>query len=308
MADGVGVALVKVALGEPHVEVDAEAVQRLAHVGDHQLDATAGESVDVHVGGPFDLARQVRDVVAAVAVLGHLLAARPRQDRLAQLAHLAAVVVDVELARDLMAVEGQQAGQRVAVRRVARVPHVHRAGRVGGDELDVDALAHGRAPAAEGLARVEDGTQRVAEPLVAQPQVQKARAGDLDAVQPAAEAPAQLVAEPLGDVARRRLEHRREQHRGVGGVVAEVGALGALQRWRVARAAIGERRGRLGDGRAKLVERGRHLSDGRARWRGSCGRGRAARGARPARAGAGASAARTTAGGRWPAPARSGRR
>ena len=45
------------------------------------------------------------DVVALVAALGHRLAARARLDRLAEAAHLAAHVVDVELARDVVAAE-----------------------------------------------------------------------------------------------------------------------------------------------------------------------------------------------------------
>ena len=59
---------------------------------------------------------------------------------------------------------------------------------------------------------------------------------------------AQLAAESLGDLARRRAEARREQQRGVRRVVAEVGARRTLQRDRAAPANAAEQS--LGAGRA----------------------------------------------------------
>ena len=76
--------------------------------------------LDVHVGGAVDRGGQLGHVVAVIAVLGRLLAARPGADRLAEAAHLSAGVVHVVLA--LHAVPGvlEDAAERVAVRAVAR--------------------------------------------------------------------------------------------------------------------------------------------------------------------------------------------
>ena len=54
---------------------------------------------------------------------------------------LGAAVVDVIFARDVPAGEVEEARERVAEHRTADVADVHRAGGVGGDELDVDAAA-----------------------------------------------------------------------------------------------------------------------------------------------------------------------
>ena len=53
---------------------------------------------------------------------------------------LGAGVVEVVLARDLVADRLEDAAQQVADERAARVAHGQRAGRIGADELDVDAL------------------------------------------------------------------------------------------------------------------------------------------------------------------------
>ena len=251
---GIGLALMQRTLRRPEVECHPEALERLADVGEHLGDAALRELVEVHVPRLGDLLCELGDVRAAVAVLGDLLAARPRPDGLGELAHLRAVVVGVELARDLVALKGEQPRERVAVRRVARVADVHGPGRVRGDELDIDALAHRRAAPAPAVAGVQDRAQRAAEPLVAQPQVQEPGPGDLDALQPVAEPPAQLVGERGGDLPRCALQHRREQHRRVGRVVAEVGLLRSLEARGAARAAVAERRGGVLDGGAQFFQ------------------------------------------------------
>ena len=72
-----------------------------------------------------------------------------------------------------------------------------------------------------------------------------------------AEPIAQRAAQPLGDLARRRLEQRREHERRVGRVVAVVGLLGALERRRgLRRAAVGQPGGRRLDRGAQVADRG----------------------------------------------------
>ena len=87
-------------LREPGVEVDAETVQRCADALEQELDAGARDGIDVGRGRVGDALGQLGHVGALVAILGHRLPARPGLDRLAQLLHLAAVVVDVVLALD----------------------------------------------------------------------------------------------------------------------------------------------------------------------------------------------------------------
>ena len=147
-------------LAEEDVVLDAVGAQRRLDALEHQLDADARELVGVHLGGARDLRGQLADVVALVAALGHLLAARPRADRLAELLDLRPGVVEVVLAHDVVAGEAEHARQRVAVGGVAPAGRRQRPGRVGRDELDVDAQRGGRAGAAEAVAGREHPVER----------------------------------------------------------------------------------------------------------------------------------------------------
>ncbi len=66
-------------------------------------------------------------------------------------------------------------------------------------------------------------------PIIGHHEVEEARARNLVAAEGRAEHALQLPAELVGDVARRGAEHRREQHRRVGRVIALPGALRALE-------------------------------------------------------------------------------
>ena len=225
--------------------------------------------------------------------------ARARQDRLAEPLHLAAAVVEVVLALDRVAGELEDPRERVAEGGVAAGGRGQRPGRVGGDELDLDALALRRpAPNASPGRRARrrpprryqaSARNRLRKPGPATSTFSTLRAEPL----------LQRGAEPLGDRARRLAQRGREQHRGVGGVVAEAGLLAA------ARGSGGRRRRRRCASSAAAactaVLRSSsgvamcRVNDGTARRRGSCARGRAARAASRARAGAGTSSGRTTA-------------
>jgi hypothetical protein len=163
-------------------------------------------------------------VVPLVPVVGHrhryAQALRiARGERLAELDHLAAEVVDVELAGHLVAGEGQQPAERVAHRRIAGVADVQGSRRIDADELDIDLLpALGRQhTAAVVAAERQHGPGRAAIPAVAQEQIEKPRAGDLEALadggpRPGAPAPAQLVGQ-LARVAARLSRHRQGDRR-----------------------------------------------------------------------------------------------
>ena len=139
---------VQLALVLPAVEVaHPERAQRGAHPLHHQRHRRLPQLRRLQCRGPRTVSGwrpalgQLTDVLPLVAILRHLPALRQREDRLAQLGHLRARVVDVELARHLVPVQRQQPRQRVPVRRVARVAHVHRPRRVGAHELDQHPLA-----------------------------------------------------------------------------------------------------------------------------------------------------------------------
>jgi hypothetical protein len=234
------------------LDVDAELVQRLLHALDHQIDAAARDDLARRRGRIRDRRGQLDDVLALVAVLRHLLAARPRLDRLAELVDLGAVVVHVELALDRMARERQQARDRVAIGGVAGMADVHRPGRIGRDELDQNALALRRRPPAPLVAGSEHVSGRRDVPAVGEEDVQEPGAGDLDAVDPVAEPVLQRRAEALGNLARRRLERLGHQHRRVGRVVTQPGLLRPLQRRR--HGAVAELGGGGLDGGAEVFD------------------------------------------------------
>ena len=183
--------------------------------------APAPRPIDVRSGRARDLRRQIGHVRPLVAALGHVLAAGPRLDRLAEQPDLVAGVVEVVLPLDRVPVVLEDPRERVAVGGVAPARRDQRAGRIGRDELDRDPLrldprhrAPNRSPASS--------TDRSAPRCHASDshEVQEAGARDLGPLESLAEQPLQLGAKPLGDLARRRAEHGRQQHRGVRRVVA----------------------------------------------------------------------------------------
>ena len=155
------VARVQRALRRPDVERHAQACERQAELRKDRVAAPDLDRVD-HVHGECGDVGGGRLQRAAVAVAGlgdelvgeheHVVALiallRDRRveaeslpvaggERLAEARHLRAVVVHVELTRDVVPHEREDAAQRVAVGRVARVAHVQRPCGVHAHELDV---------------------------------------------------------------------------------------------------------------------------------------------------------------------------
>ena len=173
-------------------------------------------------------ARELGHVVALVAVLGHRFVARAGAHGGAELGHLRAGVVEVVLAADGVPRELQQPRQRVPVGGMAAPAAVN--GPVGlAETYSTLTFSGARRAAAPVVTRGDDLPRGAHVPGVGEEDVQEAGTGDLDAVDRIAEALGQPRAEALGDLPRRRAQRGREQHRGVGRVVAEAGVLGALQ-------------------------------------------------------------------------------
>ena len=141
---------VQVVLVEVDVEVDAEVVQALLDLGEHQLDADrpgrppgprrrAGRARRAAGRGrPWRSRRCSRRRSRPRAPAGP---AQPRSSEPAEPVDLAAVVVEVVLPGDLGAGHRDDPAERVADGGPADAADVDRPGRVGGDELEVDLLA-----------------------------------------------------------------------------------------------------------------------------------------------------------------------
>ena len=118
---------------------------------------------------------------ARVAVLRGRLALAARRDGGAEVVHLVAGVVDVELADQVRRRTREHAGDRVAEGGPAGVADVQRAGRVRGDELEVDRLAGESVVAAVGspCSTIVFASAPAAGGI--EPDVDEAGAGDLHA-------------------------------------------------------------------------------------------------------------------------------
>ena len=268
-------AVVQRALIRPRVEAHAKARERGGELPDHDPHRRAAELRGIGAGGARHAVGEIGHVVALIAVLGDRLPARERPDRLAQLQHLRAGVVDVELAPDVVALQRQDPRERVAVGGVAGVTHVHRPRGVGGDELDQHplGLCCGR-PRRDPRPRPASGPAR-GQPGVGHEQIHEARASDLEALEARPQPRLQRASQPLGELARRHAGSRGQQQRRVGGVVAELRPARALERDLPARGAVlGELAGGSHYGAAQALQRARRRAVERrlaARWSSGAG-------------------------------------
>ncbi len=201
---------------------------------------------------------QLGHVGALVSVLGQLGGGHPGGDRVGETLHLATRVVDVELAPHVVPDSLQQSHQGVPVGGVAAAADVQRPGRVGGDELDQDALGRVGRGRAEPLAGGAQAGHRAPVPSVGKEEVDEPRPCHLDPLDAAggAELAPQLDPEALGDGARGLTERGGEQHRRIGAVVAELRLGRAVEGGlRLGRLAVAQREGRLANGKVKLGDR-----------------------------------------------------
>ena len=185
-------ALVQVAFEEPAVVMDAV----FLHVGLHFRNVARQAEADERgaallLGNAHQCVAVVRsvflceveDILAVVAVLGQLgrvfrekLLVADREGE-AEFIELVAGVVDVELAPHVVACGVEHGGEAVTERAAARVAHVHRAGRVGGDKFHHDAAFLAEIAAAVIFAGGEHVCQHVAVKRRAQKEVHKAGTG-----------------------------------------------------------------------------------------------------------------------------------
>ncbi len=182
---------------EVDVEVDAELVQRRLDLGEHQVDAAGaedllrgllGQRAGIGLAGRGDVrehpGRDLVDVGAAVAPLGKSAPLGPRQQRPGEPVDLRAVVVEVVLAGHLRAGRLEDAGEAVADGRPAGPAEMDRAGRVRGDELEVDPVAETDLAAPVSRAGFDDGARQLAGRGGVEHDVEKPGAGDVHALDP----------------------------------------------------------------------------------------------------------------------------
>ena len=222
--------VVQVALMEPDIVLDAVLAevalqtgdvlgQGIGHNGFFQLvKVLADVGVAVDGGKLLGAGDDIRTLVALLGQGAGALALVELQiadgKALAEFLNLVARVVDVELAGHVITGPVQAGGQAVAQGTAAGVAHVHGAGGVGRNELDVVALACANVGAAV-LGVGHGGTHNAGEPVLAKEQVDEAGACDLEAVKQAA-VQLQFCGDGLGDLARGFVERAGTGHGNIG--------------------------------------------------------------------------------------------
>ncbi|MDQ1137481.1 hypothetical protein QE410_002280 [Microbacterium sp. SORGH_AS 1204] len=233
--DGAGV--VQIVLVEVHVEVDAELVQRLLDLAEHEGHAELAEGlllgirlegVDVSVVGLGHALRDVVDICTAITVFGRRVTLVSGDEAAGEAIDLGAVVVEVILAGDLGALRRQDAREGIAEGGPAGAAEVDRTGRVRADEFEVDNLVGAGVVGAERAALLDDRLGESACRRGIQADVDEARACDLDArdAVDGFEARGDLG----GELARVGPDDLRQLQRGVGRPVAVVAVLRPLER------------------------------------------------------------------------------
>src|SRR5690606_2218010 len=264
--------LVHRVLVEEHVEVDAELVELLLDLREHQLHAARAEDLlglvvwqRARVGLARrdrvrdHLGRDVLDVLPAVAVLWHLAAVRAGEEGPCEAVDLRAVVVEVVLARDVRAARGEQPRERVADGGPAHPADVQGPRGVRRDELEVDLLPRERLGPPVALALLDDRAGKLTRGRRLERDVEEARAGDVDARDP--RCALELGDDRLGDRARRHTGLLRELEGDVGRPVAVLALAGSLDVDRLGQLGRVEGHGTGADGGFEGgTQRGRQLS------------------------------------------------
>ena len=162
-------------------------------------------------------------VVARIKPVGNcdLFAQRlavAQECRARQNVHLAAGIVDVILARDVIAREGKKVRERVAEHGAATMPDVHRSGRIRRHVLDVELAAVAPRACTILHTALQDGAHQIVPDAGLERDVQKPRPRDLDLgdIGIAFE----LLLERFGNIARFHFRGLRQHQRRVDGDIA----------------------------------------------------------------------------------------
>ena len=178
----------------PMVEFDSEEGEVVADLVDHELQPALGEFAGrVFVAVQPAISRFVFELLGHIDHVGALVAAVGQGDFASELllvageegateeSDLGAGVVDVVLALDIEAGGVEQRGEGVAEHGSASVADLQGAGRISGDELDLDAMSSAEFDAAPLVARFDHGQQLGALPVGVEGDVDEAGSGYVDA-------------------------------------------------------------------------------------------------------------------------------
>ena len=238
---------------EPHLEVHAEFLHGLANLVEHHwhralaelltllgiafaqrlallvgaaVDARQIENIDAFGVGLHDhTACDLVDVGALVSVDGRRLVVGGGHERLGEAVDLLAVVIEVVFAHNGGAIGLQYAGHRIAHRGPARAADVDRAGRVRGDEFQIERLAAQVIVLAESIALVEHLVHHCGRRCGVERDVDEAGTCHFDGGN--AIGAIQCVGEQLGEITRFHAGFLRQLHGGVRRPVAVRAILGA---------------------------------------------------------------------------------
>ena len=160
-----------------------ESMATLRTIGSHSASGLSQQARAMLAGEPFADRLQIIARIEPLRDRADILAQRlavAQEGRAGEDVDLRARIVDVVFAGHLVAGEGQELSERVAEHRAAAVAHMHRAGRVGGDEFHVH--RHARALPAAGRSRpIDDGRpQDLCRTLGFSLRLMKPGPGDLD--------------------------------------------------------------------------------------------------------------------------------
>ena len=232
-------ALVQSGLTEPYVVVDLVTLEVALHAGNVGRQTVALDNGKALLRGLFEQAvavllyqimRQRFNVVALIpgsvkldGVLAADLLDIAALNRMRELVYLIACIVDVELTGNVVAGPVQNRGQAVAQNAAARVAHVHRAGRVGGNELYHDLFRLFALGTAVILTHGEYTADSLLVPTLIQREIHKAGACDGHGVKAAA-LEVEVGYDALRDLARRHMQRLCALH-GKGGCPVAVGGI-----------------------------------------------------------------------------------
>ena len=232
-------ALVQRGLAEPYVVVDLVALEVALHARDVGRQAVALDDGKALLCGLFQQAVTVLldqimcqrlDIVALIpgsvkldCVLALDLLNIAALDRMRELVHLIARIVDVELAGHFIAGPVQHSRQAVAQYAAACVAHVHRAGRVGRNELYHDLFRLFALGTAVILTHGAYTADSLLVPALIQREIHKAGACDGHGVKAAA-LEVEVGYDALRNLARRHMQRLCALH-GKGGCPVAVGGI-----------------------------------------------------------------------------------